>query len=169
MKKAMVFVGLLLLAAGLLGLFASSVAPPIIEQGSIVMVTSGSDGTTIRSKPFRGTIVISPDDYSTLDAISKQDSQSATFIQCDATLIDGELEQTRCHRGFDRDEINMIDVNGSIVISEGADMIDNGLSASDNVTKISCSALVTDGRIKSTRCFRMDYPRDHPVAQSFES
>jgi len=160
MKKAMVLVGLFLLATGLLAFFTSSISPPVaydIEQGDILIAISRNDGTTInRSKPFRGAIVISPDDYATLEVISRQDGLSATFIQCDATLIDGKLEQTRCYRGFDHDEVNMIDVNGSIVIPEGEDKT----SASDSHTQISCSALVTDGRIKSTSCLRMDYPKD---------
>jgi hypothetical protein len=165
MKKVSVFAGLILLAAGLLVFFTSTVAPPIIEQADTFVVVTRSDGTTIRSKPFRGEIVIGPDDYSTLEAISKQDGLSATFIQCDATLIDGKLEQTRCYRGFDHEDLNMIDVDGSIVIPEGGDMIDNESSASDNFAQISCSALVTDGRIKSTSCYRMDYPKgEFPVA-----
>ena len=168
-----------LFAAGLLAFFTLSIVPPIainIEQsGNVVAAITRSDGTTIGSRPFRGAIVISPDDHSTLEAISRQDGLSATFILCYATLIDGKLEQTRCHRGLDHEELNMIDimnmidVNGSIVIPEGGDLIDNETSAADGLTQISCSALVTNGRIKSTRCIRMDYPKDDPFAPFFES
>jgi hypothetical protein len=160
MKKVSVFAGLILLAAGLLVFFTSTVAPPIIEQADTLVVVTRSDGTTIRSKPFRGEIVIGPDDYSTLEAISKQDSRSAIFIQCDATLIDGKLEQSRCRRDLDHDDFNATDVIGSIEIPEGGVLVDKESSASDVLTQISCSALVTDGRIKSTSCFRMDYPKD---------